>query len=228
MAADSPEFGQFSEKSPRGHVADARNGFQERLGFAPSWGMLDGVADVVVDRVELFLEIGDVAREPSGERLVDGWAPRLVSMPIILMIWRRRPTSSARWTRSGSRRGRACGRTRSAKRAITSASSVSVLAKRPIARAKSRIWRGLTTQSGNPTPARAAATVASKPPVASSTTRTTDSPWRRTTRAVKFPREGAGLLSSLIETEGLVELPELATLVEPGTMVAFLPYLVLL
>ena len=67
------------------------------------------------------------------------WRPRLVSMPIISMIWRRRPTSSARWTLSGSRRGRACGRTRSAKRAITSASSVSVLAKRPIARAKSRL-----------------------------------------------------------------------------------------
>ena len=55
MAADSPELGQFSEKSPCGHVADARNGFQERLGFAPSWGMLDGVADVVVDGVELLL-----------------------------------------------------------------------------------------------------------------------------------------------------------------------------
>src|SRR5258708_23750647 len=64
MAADSPEFEQISEKSPCGHVADARNGFQERLGFAPSWGMLDGVADVVVDRVELLLEIGDVARAP--------------------------------------------------------------------------------------------------------------------------------------------------------------------
>jgi hypothetical protein len=38
----------------------------------------------------------------------------------------------------------------------------------------------------------------------------------------------AGLLSSLIETEGLVELPESATLVEPGTMVAFVPYLGLL
>jgi molybdopterin molybdotransferase len=46
--------------------------------------------------------------------------------------------------------------------------------------------------------------------------------------AVKFPREGAGLLSSLIETEGLVELSESATLVESGTMVAFLPYSVLL
>jgi molybdopterin molybdotransferase len=46
--------------------------------------------------------------------------------------------------------------------------------------------------------------------------------------AVKFPREGAGLLSSLIETEGLVELSESTTLVESGTMVAFLPYSVLL
>jgi molybdopterin molybdotransferase len=46
--------------------------------------------------------------------------------------------------------------------------------------------------------------------------------------AVKFPREGAGLLSSLIETDGLVELPESVTQVEPGTTVAFLPYLLLL
>ena len=46
--------------------------------------------------------------------------------------------------------------------------------------------------------------------------------------AVKFPREGAGLLSSLIETDGLVELPEATTQVEPGAMVAFLPYLLLL
>jgi len=42
--------------------------------------------------------------------------------------------------------------------------------------------------------------------------------------AVKFPREGAGLLSSLVETDGLVELSEEATRVEPGQMVAFLPY----
>jgi molybdopterin molybdotransferase len=46
--------------------------------------------------------------------------------------------------------------------------------------------------------------------------------------AVKFPREGAGLLSSLIETDGLVELPESTTQVEPGTTVSFLPDLLLL
>jgi molybdopterin molybdotransferase len=42
--------------------------------------------------------------------------------------------------------------------------------------------------------------------------------------ATKFPREGAGLLSSLVETDGLVELGEAITQVEPGQMVGFLSY----
>jgi molybdopterin molybdotransferase len=42
--------------------------------------------------------------------------------------------------------------------------------------------------------------------------------------AVKFPREGAGLLSSLVETDGLVELSEGTTAVKPGDMVRFLSY----
>jgi molybdopterin molybdotransferase len=42
--------------------------------------------------------------------------------------------------------------------------------------------------------------------------------------AVKFPREGAGLLSSLVDTDGLVELGEQITLVEPGQTVGFLSY----
>ena len=46
---------------------------------------------------------------------------------------------------------------------------VSVFASWPQARAKSRIWRGLTTESGRPALAIAAATEISKPPVASST-----------------------------------------------------------
>jgi molybdopterin molybdotransferase len=41
---------------------------------------------------------------------------------------------------------------------------------------------------------------------------------------VKFPREGAGLLSSLVETDGLVELGEQITQVNPGDVVGFLPY----
>ncbi|SDT46747.1 molybdopterin molybdotransferase MoeA [Bradyrhizobium canariense] len=42
--------------------------------------------------------------------------------------------------------------------------------------------------------------------------------------AVKFPREGAGLLSSLVDTDGLVELDEEITRVEPGESVGFLSY----
>jgi molybdopterin molybdotransferase len=42
--------------------------------------------------------------------------------------------------------------------------------------------------------------------------------------AVKFPREGAGLLSSLVDTDGLVELGEDMVRVEPGQMVGFLGY----
>ena len=46
--------------------------------------------------------------------------------------------------------------------------------------------------------------------------------------AIKFPREGAGLLSSLVDTDGLVELGEEATVVQAGQTVAFLPYPALL
>jgi molybdopterin molybdotransferase len=42
--------------------------------------------------------------------------------------------------------------------------------------------------------------------------------------ALKFPREGAGLLSSLVDTDGLVELGESVTSVEPGETVGFLGY----
>ncbi|MES2749796.1 MAG: gephyrin-like molybdotransferase Glp [Pseudomonadota bacterium] len=46
--------------------------------------------------------------------------------------------------------------------------------------------------------------------------------------AVKFPREGAGLLSSLVDTDGLVELNEEITAVTPGQTVGFLDYASLL
>jgi molybdopterin molybdotransferase len=42
--------------------------------------------------------------------------------------------------------------------------------------------------------------------------------------AIKFPREGAGLLSSLVDTDGLVELGEEITQVQPGDTVGFLSY----
>jgi molybdopterin molybdotransferase len=42
--------------------------------------------------------------------------------------------------------------------------------------------------------------------------------------AVKFPREGAGLLSSLVDTDGLVELGEEITQVKSGQTVGFIGY----
>ena len=45
-----------------------------------------------------------------------------------------------------------------------------------------------------------------------------------TVEVVKFPREGAGLLSSLVDTDGLVELHEDVTRIEPGQTVPFVTY----
>jgi molybdopterin molybdotransferase len=42
--------------------------------------------------------------------------------------------------------------------------------------------------------------------------------------AVKHPQEGAGVITSLTETDGLIELAEHATTVEPGSTVGFLSY----
>jgi molybdopterin molybdotransferase len=42
--------------------------------------------------------------------------------------------------------------------------------------------------------------------------------------AVKFPRDGAGVITSLTETDGLVELGEEVTQIAPGAIVGFLSY----
>jgi molybdopterin molybdotransferase len=43
-------------------------------------------------------------------------------------------------------------------------------------------------------------------------------------KARRYPKEGAGMLTSLTETDGLVELLEDMTRLEPGTEVDFVPY----
>jgi len=42
--------------------------------------------------------------------------------------------------------------------------------------------------------------------------------------AQRFPRDGAGILTSLVESDGLVELAENVTQVTAGAMVDFLPF----
>jgi molybdopterin molybdotransferase len=43
-------------------------------------------------------------------------------------------------------------------------------------------------------------------------------------RVDKYPSQGAGVLSSIVESDGLVELPEEMTQLEAGTLVDFLPF----
>jgi molybdopterin molybdotransferase len=45
--------------------------------------------------------------------------------------------------------------------------------------------------------------------------------------AVKYAQDGAGIITSLTETDGLIELPEEITRIEPGASVGFLSYAVL-
>lgn len=49
-----------------------------------------------------------------------------------------------------------------------------------------------------------------------------------TIEAEKYPQDGAGILTSLTETDGLVELTEEVTRIAPGDTVGFLPYPVLI
>jgi molybdopterin molybdotransferase len=83
---------------------------------------------------------------------------------------------------------------------------------------------GATPQPIVPMPVRAAFAykkkIARREYVRASLRRATDG----VLEATKFPREGAGLLSSLVDTDGLVELGEEITLVEPGQTVGFLGY----
>ena len=46
--------------------------------------------------------------------------------------------------------------------------------------------------------------------------------------AVKHPQDGAGILTSLTETDGLLEFPEEVTAIEPGARVGFLSYAALM
>jgi molybdopterin molybdotransferase len=46
--------------------------------------------------------------------------------------------------------------------------------------------------------------------------------------AVKHPQDGAGILTSLTETDGLLEFPEQVTAIEPGARVGFLSYAALI
>ena len=109
--------------------------------------------------------------------LIPGWTctvafgRRFLSAVIIPTTWRRRAMSPRSSCSLSPGRGRTGGFTASPNRASTTASMASVFASLPVARAKSRTWRGLTTATGTPAAASSPATTTSDPPDASSTAR---------------------------------------------------------
>ncbi|MDH6230831.1 molybdopterin molybdotransferase [Mesorhizobium soli] len=93
-----------------------------------------------------------------------------------------------------------------------------------VARPAIRALAGAKPEALLPMPVRAAFSYRKKPGrreyVRASLRKSADG----TCEAEKFPREGAGLLSSLVDTDGLVELDEEMTNIKPGDIVRFLPY----
>ncbi|BAI72183.1 molybdopterin biosynthesis protein [Azospirillum sp. B510] len=83
---------------------------------------------------------------------------------------------------------------------------------------------GAAAETPRPIPVRAAFGHKKKPGrrefLRGSLTRAADG----TLEATKYPRDGAGVLSSLVESEGLIELPEDLARVEAGMTVDFLPF----
>ncbi len=83
---------------------------------------------------------------------------------------------------------------------------------------------GAMDEAPRPIPVRAAFAHKKKPGrrefLRGSLTREADG----TLSVTKYPRDGAGVLSSLVESEGLIELPEDLAQVEPGMIVDFVPF----
>ncbi|PWC32335.1 gephyrin-like molybdotransferase Glp [Azospirillum sp. TSO35-2] len=83
---------------------------------------------------------------------------------------------------------------------------------------------GAADETPTPIPVRAAFTHKKKPDrreyLRGSLTRAADGGLTVT----KYPRDGAGVLSSLVDSDGLIELPEDLDCVEPGMMVDFLSF----
>ena len=168
-AIQRPQLGELPEQRARHHRPDAGDGAQQVLLLAPHRTRPQRLVQLPIQLGELLAEPDDVGiegRTQAGARR----GRRFCSAVRISSNCRRRArrAASSCATASGSGRGGGC--TRAAKRARTRASRASLLARWPVARAKSRTWRGLTTATASPAATSAAVTAVSYPPVASSTT----------------------------------------------------------
>jgi hypothetical protein len=131
---------------------------------------------------------------------------RFFSAVSILTSCRRRAVSAWRCLTCLFLRGRGWGLTASPKRANIWASMVSVLANLPVALAKFRTWRGLTTTTGRLAAAKAVTTAASKLPVASKTIRRG---CRGFIRFMNVPIPSSSLSTDQVEPPGMTATSKL-------------------
>ena len=141
----------------------AGNGPQQVILLTPHWTPTKSLLQPFVQVVQLLLQPDDV-RLYAGTHGANGGSP-----PVLLRHQHGHHLVPAGHQRvehlgSASLRGRTEGRTASAKWARTAASKASVLASVPVALAKSRTWRGLTTTTGSAAAAKAATSGSSSPP----------------------------------------------------------------
>jgi hypothetical protein len=142
LIVDGPTLRQFGDQHRRSDLANARNAFEDRLAAVG----VNGERDRRVDAGELVLELGEIKAAIAGPAC----SRRFSFATTMSITWRRRVTRSPRAMRPASMCGIWAGRMTRPTCTITNASMRSVLARRPLARAKAHARLGLTTATGTP------------------------------------------------------------------------------
>ena len=165
LPRERPQLGELQQQRPGTHRPNARGTLQQIVVVPPQRAGPERRLEVVVQRGQACIEPGIGAALSVWRRPLVPVRRCCAAVRMPMSCWRRpsRARNSCVWA-SGS--GRGVGRITSAKCASARASNASVLANCPVARAKSRAGRGLTTTTGRPAAANAAVAARSRPPVA--------------------------------------------------------------
>ena len=148
LAVQAAELRQLGQQGSGADRTDARNRAQQVFLLSPGRTGADRLVDVVVGPRNASSSQSMCFLSAFFIRSVAAIDRRFFSIVSMSTIWRRRLRSSSSSLASGVGRGRGSGRMASANRAKTRASIWSVLASTPVALAKSRTCRGLTTATG--------------------------------------------------------------------------------
>src|SRR6266851_6063195 len=137
LAIEHSQFRQLREQSTREHLADPGHGAQQLVALTPQGSLANQLGEFSVQTGEPLFQPTDVLIDATVQNFGGTGPPILLRRQHLDQLARRVTSASSAWA-CASANGRASGRTASPKRASTSASSPSVLASLPVARAKSR------------------------------------------------------------------------------------------